>query len=444
MGIALLSLTDRYDVESIDPLCDGWQFGLGYDTRLQRQVLIAMISNQVADQNWFNEWLQRRSAVSHSFVAELLDGERLKNSFLCIFSRTSHVQIGLPTLPDHHIYEAVGKIIQGTRMLYQEKIHFRFSAGQVLWDGENPRLLGLPMSTANKENLSEGNPTAISNYTASLLEWNASIQTDEKRSLSVHVNLGINRLKETMSPGNEGFNELTELLQALENRQNIIFSDTKTTLDDDNDENEEHDQDFESIEEESAVTAFPLRGWLILALIIIVVIAGLVWWFGRPRITGSAQDYSGNSSISAQKLANNEKPNQRVMPNLNGDSIPEAINILEQRGILPGNIILATKSINNGTSHIIATSPLTNQKLANGQKVDLTIGVPNGSALVPNLSGLNVSTAAQQLLALQLHYSYVYKNSSLANKGKVIAQAPKPYTVVAKNSQVKFVVATSY
>ncbi len=439
----MLSLTDRYDVESIDPLCDGWQFGLGYDTRLQRQVLIAMISNQVADQNWFNEWLQHRSAVSHPYVAELLDGERLKDSFLCIFSRTAHVQIGLPSFSDQQIYEAVEKIIQGTRVLFREKIHFRFSAGQVLWDGENPRLLGLPMSTANKENLSEGNPTAISNYTASLLEWNASVHTEGKRSSSVPVKSGLSRLKEAMSPGDEGFNELIVVLHAMENRQDIIVSDSEATLVEDNDEYEETEEDFELIEER-AVTAFPLRSWLILALVIIVVVAGLVWWFGRPRTTGSAQHYSGNSSLPTQKIANTEKTNQRVMPNLIGDSLSEAINKLEQKGVQRGNISLMMKNTNDSTSQIIATTPLTNQKLANGQKVDLTIGVPSGSVLVPDLSGLNVSTAAQQLLALQLHYSYVYKNSSLANKGKVIAQAPEPYTVVPKNSQVKFVVATSY
>ena len=318
----MLSLTDRYDVESIDPLCDGWQFGLGYDTRLQRQVLIAMISNQVADQNWFNEWLQRRCAVSHPYVAELLDGERLKDSFLCIFSRTAHVQIGLPSFSDQQIYEEVEKIIQGTRVLYREKIHFRFSAGQVLWDGENPRLFGLPMSTANKENLSVGNPTAISNYTASLLEWNASVYTEGQRFLSVPVKSGLSRLNEEMSPGDEGFNELIEVLHAMKNRKSIIFSDTETTFDEDNDEYEENVEEFESVEKERAVTASPLRGWLILALVIIVAIGGLIWWFGRSRSMGSAQHFSGNTSLPTQKIANTEKINQRVMPNLIGDSLP--------------------------------------------------------------------------------------------------------------------------
>ena len=441
----MLSLTDRYDVESIDPLCDGWQFGLGYDTRLQRQVLIAMVSNQVADQKWFSEWLQRRSAVSHSYVAELLDGERLKESFLCIFSRANHVQIGLPSLTDQQIYEAVEKIIQGAKLLYQEKIQFRFSAGQVLWDGEDPRLLGLPMGNVDKAyNLGGENPYAISQYTASLLEWNATIRTEGKQLLPLAYESGLNRLKAAMPSGNEGFEALVNLLRMMKSQPNDMVSSTESTVEDEFDMSDENDADFEPIEEDRAVTASPLRGWLILAVVIILVVAGLVWWFGSSRTISTSQHNRNNSSLPSQKIPISQNNHQQVMPNLINDSIPQAINKLERIGVRSENISLTTKNVSNSNGQIIATDPTTNQTMKKGQQVDLVIGVPSGSVLMPNLSGLNISTAAQQILALQLHYSYVYKNSPLANKGKIITQDPKPYTVVPKNSQVKFVVATSY
>ena len=441
----MVALTDRYEVESIDPLCDGWQFGLGYDTRLQRQVLIAIVSNQVARQQWFKEWLQRRSAVSHTYVAELLDGEQLQASFLCIFSRPEHVHIGLPSLSDQQICEAAEKITIGAKMLYAENISFHFSAGQVLWDGQNPKLLGLPMGITDQGFSSgEENPMAISHYTASLLVWHASVQSEKKHSSSLHFQVAADQLKQFSQTGEAGFVELSDMLIAIKNQQPIDASTIESDVEEAITEDDESVSGEDSSFDERTVTAFPLRGWLTFAIVIIVIIAGLVWWFGRPGTSGTAQPSGGNSTVPTPLPSNTKKSNIKVMPNLVGESIISAINKLEHVGVNRGNISLITKTVSSGTGQIISTFPRTHQRIDQGQKIALTVGVTSGSVLVPDLSGLSIHSAAQQLLALQLHYSYVYQNSSLANKGQVIAQEPKPYAMVSRNSLVKFVVAAHY
>ncbi len=430
----MLALTERYDVEHIDPLCDGWQFGLGVDKRLNRQVLITLIPNAVADQPWFLQWLQKRSVVSHPYVAELLDGERISKSFLCVFARPEKVQIGLPSLHRSKIYESAEQMIQGIKALHHHQIYFPFSAGQVLWDGAIPQMLGLPndnyhVSIAAKKDSS----LLLAHYILNLLEWNESFEREHDQPLPAYLKSGLQRLEEFTYSNADGLSELSNILVVLQTDEENWLTTSQV-----------EDSIREQLPEPDVrtVTASPLRGWLLLAVLIIMVIIGFIWWFG----SGVSSNHINSQGLlpSSNQQPKTGKPNKYIMPNLNGASIQDALLKLLSLGVKSNQVQMITKAVNTTDGKIIATNPLPKHALAKGEKVVLTVGVSRGDVLVPDLKGLSLSVATHQLMAGHIHYSYTYKSASQAAQGEVIAQSPQPYSVVSNNTPVQFVVGAHY
>lgn len=434
----MLALTERYDVENIDPLCDGWQFGLGVDKRLKRQVLITLISNAVADQPWFLQWLQKRSVVSHPYVAELLDGERISKSFLCVFARPEKVQIGLPSLHRSKIYESAEQIIQGIKTLHHHQIYFSFSAGQVLWDGAIPQILGLPNENSRESIAAkEDSSLLLAHYILNLLEWNESFAREHDQPLPAYLKLGLQKLEGFTYSNEDGLSELSKILVVLQTDEENWLTTSQV-------EDSIREPLSEPLPEADVrtVTASPLRGWLLLAVLIIVVTAGFVWWFGSVASSNYINRQGLLPSTNHQQIPNNSI--KYLMPNLTGASIQDALLKLMGLGVKSNQVQMITKAVNTTDGKIIATKPLPKHALTKGEKVVLIVGVSHGDVIVPELKGLSLSLATHQLMAGHIHYSYTYKSASQAAQGEVIAQSPQPYSVVSNNTSVQFVVGAHY
>ena len=430
----MMALTERYDVEHIDPLCDGWQFGLGVDTRLNRQVLITLIPIAVADQPWFLQWLQKRSVVSHPYVAELLDGERINKSFLCVFARPEKVQIGLPSLHRSKIYESAEQIIQGIKALQHHQIYFSFSAGQVLWDGAIPQMLGLPNDNSYEDIVAkEDSSLLLAHYILNLLEWNESFEREHDHPLPAYLKPGLQSLEEFTYSNADGLSELSKILAVLQmDEENWLTT------------SQMEDTFIEQLPEPNVktVTASPFRGWLLLAVLIIVIMAGFIWWFGR----GVSSNLINNQGlqVSTNQQPKTGKSNKFIMPNLTGASIQVALLKLMSLGVKNNQEQVITQSVNTTDGKIISTNPLPKHALTKGEKVVLVVGVLRGDLLVPDLNGLSLSKVTHQLMADHIHYSYTYKNAPLQDQGEVIAQSPQSYSIVSNSTPVQFVVGAHY
>ncbi len=214
----MIRLTERYSAENLEPLCDGWKMGIGYDARLDRSVVILSMSLSSVDHTGFDAWLAKRVTVSHPYTTELLDGAALESDFICVFEGAGSTRAGLPDMPRQELLSACLCVLRGAEALHGQGVGYHFSAGQVLWDGKEPRVLGL--MPADGKQVDESQPKLARNlglYFGHLCQWNVSsqIQSGNDPQMSPLFRLGLEKLLGQGSGGCASFAEVSTTLQAM-------------------------------------------------------------------------------------------------------------------------------------------------------------------------------------------------------------------------------------
>ncbi len=213
----MIRLTERYSVENLEPLCDGWRMGNGHDARLERPVVVLSVSLSAVDRTEFDAWLAKRVAVSHPYISELLDGAALDGNFLCIFEGAGGARAGLPDMPRQELLLACLSVLQSVESLHANGVGFHFSAGQVLWDGREPRVLGLLPADGKQ---ADGSQSMLARnvglYFGHLCQWNMGVAQGETASqVSPLFRMGLEKLLGQGNGGCTSFAEVNTALQAM-------------------------------------------------------------------------------------------------------------------------------------------------------------------------------------------------------------------------------------
>ncbi len=472
----MIRLTERYSAENLEPLCDGWKMGVGYDARLDRSVVILSMSLSSVDHTGFDAWLAKRVTVSHPYTTELLDGAALERDFICVFEGVGSTRAGLPDMPRQELLSACLCVLQGAEALHGQGVGFHFSAGQVLWDGKEPRVLGL--MPADGKQVDESQPKLARNlglYFGHLCQWNVSsqIQSGNDPQMSPLFRLGLEKLLGQGSGGCASFAEVSTTLQAMLMEDRHIAGSPPTGRREDGalsfneiDDGAVDDDDWVDDQGGSSGTLRrSLIGGLLIAGALLVGIVAVNQWktlaqgtvaagsgsAGQsssasqqtPGSTGASGGATGGSPGSAPSSGSSQ-PQSGTVPNVAGMTPQSAIQQLVAAGISTTRIGVESIAGSGSAGRVTATMPKAGSSLQRGQSVVMQVDVPVGEQLVPNLVGLPLKTAENTLLQDKFHFAYTDHSESGSAVGTVFSQTPLPYSIAAPWTNVHFVVASHY
>ena len=472
----MIRLTERYSAENLEPLCDGWKMGIGYDARLDRSVVILSMSLSSVDHTGFDAWLAKRVTVSHPYTTELLDGAALERDFICVFEGVGSTRAGLPDMPRQELLSACLCVLQGAEALHGQGVGFHFSAGQVLWDGKEPRVLGL--MPADGKQVDESQPKLARNlglYFGHLCQWNVSsqIQSGNDPQMSPLFRLGLEKLLGQGSGGCASFAEVSTTLQAMLMEDRHIAGSPPTGRREDGalsfneiDDGAVDDDDWVDDQGGSSGTLRrSLIGGLLIAGALLVGIVAVNQWktlaqgtvaagsgsAGQsssasqqtPGSTGASGGATGGSPGSAPSSGSSQ-PQSGTVPNVAGMTPQSAIQQLVAAGISTTRIGVESIAGSGSAGRVTATMPKAGSSLQRGQSVVMQVDVPVGEQLVPNLVGLPLKTAENTLLQDKFHFAYTDHSESGSAVGTVFSQTPLPYSIAAPWTNVHFVVASHY
>lgn len=502
----MIRLTERYSAENLEPLCDGWKMGIGYDARLDRSVVILSMSLSSVDHTGFDAWLAKRVTVSHPYTTELLDGAALERDFICVFEGVGSTRAGLPDMPRQELLSACLCVLQGAEALHGQGVGYHFSAGQVLWDGKEPRVLGLMPADGKQED--ESQPKLARNlglYFGHLCQWNVSsqIQSGNDPQVSPLFRLGLEKLLGQGSGGCASFAEVNTTLQAMlmenghiagsapagkhddgvlsfaagnpvvlsdEARRQARFDDARagrTSADagmdaaglrNEIDDGAVDDDDWEDDQGRSSGTLRrSLFGGVLIAGALLVGIVAVNQWnalaqgtvaagsgpAGQPSPAGQ-QTQTPGGSLGSTHSSGSSRPQSGTIPQVAGMPPQSAIQQLVAAGISTNRIEVEAIAGSGSAGRVTATLPTAGSSLQRGQSVVMQVDVPAGEQLVPNLVGLPLKTAENTLLQDKFHFAYTDHSEPGAAVGTVYSQTPLPYSIAAPWTNVHFVVASHY
>ena len=208
-----MQVTDRYVADELEPLFGPWQIGAGRDLRLDRPVVLVAAKDVFAHRAQLDHWLGKRAPVSHPYVAPLLDCAEGKEWFACVFEGVGATP-GLPDLPLSSLFQACQRITDGAEELLRARVPFVFSAGQILFDRGEPRLIGLPDLTGTA--LQDGeNVGRLSQFFAHAIEWKFVAPRDDEIASSGVWEMAMRKLRGEGAPKPVTMISLRTILQAL-------------------------------------------------------------------------------------------------------------------------------------------------------------------------------------------------------------------------------------
>ncbi len=500
-----MKLSERYDVNSIDGKCDGWNIAKGFDTRLGRPVLVAAMSGHHLDRYSMDAWLARRVSVSHAYVAELFDGLPRDDAFYCVFESRKDDLFGLPDLSRHDLLSAFVKMVSGVEALFDSGVGFRFSERQIIWDGSNPHVLGLLPQAENAPHLSsEQHVEALMQYFSLRLQQriDASDEPDRILSRSPVLRMGLNRLSGEGTPCTT-FSDLRMVLEAMlieEQRrkvalqaaygqkengiatsssrglqepdpietgteqeasmETIVFS-TKSLKQAQNrrdlDEmvfmptiagerqrrpEEDVEENVESTEDLEDLEDDSLHRFSRSRVLLFVLLSLVV---AIAILYGIVTFLRGGpfGGAAATNVAVKPGGTTSVSQSLHvtGLTAKAAVQLLAAHGIHSVNLQAVAMKSGVTPGSVIASTPSVLSSTNSTGSVTLQVAVPSGEEMVPNVIHLSLQAAEQKLLADHFHYSYVIQHVAGATPGMVIEQNPAPYGLLTAESNVSFVVA---
>ncbi len=465
----MIRLTERYTAENLEPLCDGWKMGTGYDIRLDRPVIILAISLSTVDRAKFDAWLANRVTVSHPYTAEVLDGAALEKDFICVFEGTDSTRAGLPDLPRQALLSACLNVLQGAEELHVRGVQFNFSAGQVLWDGREPHVLGVtPTGMQSVDESQEKLARDLGLYFGRLCQWNVSSQAQSGSASQVSplFRMGLEKLLGQGSGGCASFAEVHTTLQAMLIEDGILAGTAPAGLDHEEalqeDDGEEDDGEDDDGENAGTLRRSLVGGALIVGALLAGILAVYLWnalaagtvaagsgSVGQTSAAGQNAQGSGSkgaagagtggSSGSAQSSGGSGS-HRGTIPQVAGMSPQSAISQLVAAGIPAARVEVQASSGSGAAGRVIATAPDAGSSLGQGQSVVIRVNVPSGYQLVPNLVGLPSKTAQATLLQDKFHYAYTDQSESRGAAGTVYSQTPQPYSIATPWSTVNFIV----
>jgi eukaryotic-like serine/threonine-protein kinase len=142
------------------------------------------------------------------------------------------------------------------------------------------------------------------------------------------------------------------------------------------------------------------------------------------------------------KVANgNKAPVTVIVPSFAGQTQTNAISSINNSKLTVGSISNQPSS-NDDLGKVISQNPSEKSQVDAGTKVDLVIGAGVTKVVVPDLDTLTVDQARAKLQALNLTANIVQKESSDADKDKVIGQNPGANANVDPQTQVTVTVGS--
>ncbi|MCI0183562.1 hypothetical protein [Sulfoacidibacillus ferrooxidans] len=493
-----MKLSERYDVNSIDAKCDGWNIAKGFDSRLGRPVLVAAMSSHYLDRYSMDEWLARRVSVSHAYVAELFDGLPRDDAFYCVFESRKEDVFGLPDLSRYDLLSAFVKIADAVEELLASGVRFRFSEQQIIWDGMQPHLLGLLPQASKEPHVSNDQYVAtMTQFFGSRLQQRINQSEDPNRVLerSAVLRMGLLRLQGEGTPCTT-FADVKMVLEAMlieEQRRKIALQAASSQSDPDivqpiekeprqeasmetiviprqvaksvdplQDSRKEvlssantpvrrhkstvqdvdtNDFDDEEDEFDQDETRSVSRSRVMIILVVSVLVAIGIIYGGVSLLRGGSGNGASAQSSATPAPKTTVTSTTPASLSVTGLSAGAAIQLLATHGFHSVTLQSVTLQGSMKPGAVIASSPSQITLSQAGSSVTLQVAVPQGDGIVPNIKHLSLQSAEQQLLADHFHYSYVIQHVSGGKPGLVSSQTPIPYQVQPLETNVAFVVA---
>lgn len=497
----MVIVSERYEADDWDPLCDGWEIGVGRDTRLDRPVVLARFMGPDAESAEVNAWLQRRALLSDGGVAQLLDLERRSGEFICVFEGQADSRVGLPNVAMPELLRLCLAVVEGAQALHAAGATVSFFGGQVLYESGQARVLGLymrrPIPTLTELT------GQLAQYFGSVLEWNV-LSGENPERVPDFLHTGIRRLLGQLEHPLLDLDELRVFLETLsvddlpessagategladgvDPRANEVFDDVGQTYepetaswhaDIESPDDEADGEDFEYYEDMPASTKRRLVPWTVgLGLLAVaVLVVGFLIVRGVSGTVSDATAPPGQSEGGGTKAADSSSPagSQSVVGtgtgtgrsapsssgttgkpgavvtlprSLDGEPASQAVHQLRQLGIAAADVQAVAIAGSVDAGDVSAVSPPVGSAWRSGQVIRLDVVVPSGDELVPDLLGVSEATASQMLLENMFHYSYAVDAHAGVAAGLVFAQDPSAFALAAKQSTVTFRVAGHY
>lgn len=497
----MISVSERYEAHDLDPLCEGWEVGVGRDTRLDRPVVLARYTGRAHDTKAMTTWLTKRATLSHVTVAQLLDLHKGPGDFVCIFEGTAESRFGLPNLSKTALLQSCRQVLAGAETLREAGLAVPFFGGQVLWDGQSAKLLGLPIGDLEVDTSMANVVVQLGQYFGSVLEWHLLSMGDHARQeLPAVWQSVIKRLLGQSGSPIADLSELRVILQTLEELPDALWehddgsapnemmsaADThsrrRLIVDEEvlsdpaydlvqEDEPEAYDDEFDESDELYSEGGHALRRRLLPWAIGVVAVAVMLLIIGvivsqlgllsshnvasstpaqavaatpqpAQKQPGVAKSQKTGSAATAQKAAHSAKGTGA--PAVTGLTLAQAMSQLLQRGVPASSVRLATVTRSGQSAgQVLRTSLAPGQVWKPGETVTVFVAVPAGEVVVPQVVGMTTAQASQVLLAAGLHYAYKIEAHTGTPVGVVFAQTPGAYGVTSTTT-VNFSVAAHY
>ena len=466
----MIQLTDRYGAAEFEFLHAGWRVGLGRDVRLDRTVVLAVAARSHIDRDVVNDWLMRRAAFSHPYIAQLLDVAYTDEDMVCVFEAGEKAKIGLPNLPAPMLLSAFLQITEGMEALWRSDHRLAFSVGEVLFDGKKPKLLGLVGGPKEPALTEKAVALQLASYFGHALEWMVvSMQDMLRQPLSPIWRAGMDRLLASSEDAWLGFGDLQTVLSAMMSQEDILQSeDTQSFMteegfadptidmrglrDRDIDDTEEFDFADESDSARRPIGKLMVWSGIIVGLVVVVLVGGQLFLASQnssksaqiPSVPSSPSPTAASLAKGQPKTRTISHAKQSVIPSLQGLTTAKALQQLWALSIKPTQVKVVAQKTTGSSGIVISSTPLAGSLYKKGQSITLDVGVSSSEELVPKLTGLTLSEAQSLLSQQDMHYSYSLQRAGGVAAGTVFAQNPTAYTVQSTNAEVQFKVAASY
>lgn len=450
----MIIVSERYEAQDLDPLCTGWVIGVGRDLRLDRPVVLAHYSGGAAGSPELLAWLSNRAALSHQYVAELLDLEHHSDGILCVFEGHLESRVGLPNMARTELVKACLAVVDGAEALMEAGIQAPFFGGQVLWDGRQPKLLGILVESQDSE-LSLTICEQMARYFGSVLEWNILSSAEQE---AVHMpevyQVGVKRLLGQTGQPLTKIGDLRLVLQALgmefatwpipatEQPSQTVMAATDSTP--------QATKDIPLDTDKMMVTRKRLLPLTAVLGVLVIAVLGVGLWISErgakaPSGAVAATSVAGNTTGSKTN-ATTPVGSIKIPTGLLGLQPVAALALLQSHGIARTDVQVVAKTVatNKTIGQVVVLSPAAGSLWQTGEQVRVYIAVAAGDRLVPDLLGRTVAQAAKELLDQQFHYTYSLAAHSGTSAGVVFEQQPPAFSVLPTQTTVHFTVAAHY
>nr|NNM91140.1 PASTA domain-containing protein [Bacilli bacterium] len=475
----MISLTGRYKAIELEALASGWRVGLGTDLKLDRNVVLAVLSQSSIDKQMLDAWLQCRSTLSHPYVAQLLDIALTDQDVICVFESAKMIQFGLPNLSSASLLTVFIQIVEGMETLFRSGISSNFHIGELLYDGKKPSLLGLLPRGISEDITEKEIVQNLALYLGHALEWVVvSGHAISHEPIAPVWQTGLERLLRH-STTLQGFGDLQALLSVMVSQDDMVFSNTSSEEDETSrmqrsnmlnlrslpDREMEDTATYELDEIESLrprmvgrLTFFSIG---ILVLVIAILFGGQWLLHAQkspqtiatpvtpPALPAKAKGSTSNIShkVGSTQNVTSHNPTDHftsVIPNVVSKNLATAVMLLQKAGISETDLVVKSITGQGVSGDVASILPSAGSSYQKGQSVILQVDLTSGQEIIPSIVGLPLKTVSAVLLENHIHYSYTMISSKGNAIGNVVNQSPSAYQIVPTNAKLIFQVAASY